>query len=304
MVSSKSPLQQPAIVPFDESPTQYEVLFSDSVDNLPEPLPSTDIIEAAPIIKKLTARCVVEISASYVAKYGYEIELLEAENMMFVRKNTNIRVPQVFAVYRRYGKMGQYITYIIMERLSGESLDTLWDNLSTAQRLDISRRLKHSFDSLRSLPHQGYFGSLGKTKLQDLLFETDDPVPSMNGPFETEEKLIDGLIEKYLSEGPERLRQRAAYYQHVLPRTFRGDNKPVFTHADLQLKNLMLQSDGSVAIIDWAASGWYPRYWEYAVALCANGGWTNDWHTYVGYFLEEFPNHFVWMSRIRMERWY
>lgn len=284
MSSMRPPLQKPATVSPDESPMQYEVLFSESADSLPEPLPSPDIIEVAPVIKQLTARCVVGVSTSYVAKYGYEVEPLEAENMMFVRQNTNIHIPQVFSVYRQCKKAGKYVTYIIMEKLNGESLDTLWDDLSKAQRLDISQQLKHSFDSLRSLPHQGYFGSLGKTRLRDLLFETDDTAPSMNGPFETEKGLIAGLIEKYVSEGPERLQHRAAYYQHVLPRAFTGDDEPVFTHADLQLKNLMLQSDGRVAIIDWAASGWYPRYWEYAVALCANGGWTNDWHTYVGFF--------------------
>lgn len=54
-----------------------------------------------------------------------------------------------------------------MENLNGKSLDTLWDDLSKTELLDISQKLKHSFDSLRSLPHQSYFGSLGKTRLCD-----------------------------------------------------------------------------------------------------------------------------------------
>ncbi len=129
-------------------------------------------------------------------------------------------------------------------------------------------------------------------------------MPSIDAPFGTEEALIEGLVERFLAEDPNRLRHKVAYYRHALLKVFKSDGQPVFTHADLQLKNIMLQPDGRVAILDWAESGWYPMFWECAVALCAYRGWSNDWHTHIGLFLEEFPNHFVWMSRLQMDRWY
>jgi thiamine kinase-like enzyme len=51
------------------------------------------------------------------------------------------------------------------------------------------------------------------------------------------------------------------------------DDSPVFfTHADLNLVNIIVSSpdDGParvLAIIDWHQSGWYPAYWEYCKAL-------------------------------------
>lgn len=191
-----------------------------------------------------------------------------------------------------------------MDRIAGESLEKLWDGFDSAQKMGIFQQLKQSFMSLRDLPHHGFFGSLDKTKLRDFLFVADEPMPSIDQPFDTEEALIDGLMERFLADDPGRLRHKAAYYRQVIFRVFKGNDRPVFTHADLQLKNIMLQPDGHIAILDWAASGWYPVYWEYDVAICAHRGWTNDWHTHIGLFLDEYPNHFAWMSRLRMERWY
>ena len=52
-------------------------------------------------------------------KFGLGVNLIEGENMLFVRENTNIPVLQVYALYsdRNTGK-----NYIIMERIIGESL--------------------------------------------------------------------------------------------------------------------------------------------------------------------------------------
>lgn len=191
-----------------------------------------------------------------------------------------------------------------MEKIPGKSLDKLWEGFDTAQKLGIVQQLKESFISLRGLPHQEFFGSLDKTKLRDFLFAADVPMPSIDTPFYTEEALISGLVERFMAEDPDRLRHKAAYHRHVILKVFKGNGQPVYTHADLQLKNIMLQPDGCIAILDWAASGWYPTYWEYAVAVCAHRGWSNDWHTHIGLFLEEYPNHFAWMSRLQMDRWY
>ncbi|KAM3544604.1 hypothetical protein ARSEF1564_002472 [Beauveria bassiana] len=191
-----------------------------------------------------------------------------------------------------------------MERIAGESLDKIWDGFDATQKLAIIQQLKETFISLRDLPHDEFIGSLDKTKLRGFLFVADEPMPAIDSPFNTEEALIDGVLDRFLAEDPDTLRHKAAYYRQVLSKVFKGNGQPVFTHADLQLKNIMLQPDGCIAIVDWAASGWYPAYWEYAVAVCAHRGWSSDWHTYIRLFLDEYPNHFAWMSRLRMERWF
>jgi len=38
----------------------------------------------------------------------------------------------------------------------------------------------------------------------------------------------------------------------------------VFTHADLNLRNILVDEMGRVSgIVDWECAGWYPEYWEY-----------------------------------------
>lgn len=283
--------------------SEYYILFRESDDELPEPLPSIETIEAAPTIHELRSRTVVSVGTSYAVKYGYEVESLEAENMKFVRQNTNIHVPRVYAVYQCPPEEdGRHVTYIIMDRIAGASLDKLWAGFDAAQKQAITQQLKDAFVTIRSLPHSGFFGSIDKSKLRDFLFLVDEPMPSVDKPFDTEDALIDGMLDRFVADDPERLRHKTAYYRQVFPKVFKGNELPVFTHADLQLKNIMLKPDGGIAIIDWASSGWYPVYWEYAVAIAAHRGWTNDWSTHIGLFLDEYPNHFSWMLRLRMER--
>jgi aminoglycoside phosphotransferase (APT) family kinase protein len=38
----------------------------------------------------------------------------------------------------------------------------------------------------------------------------------------------------------------------------------VFTHADLNLRNILVDEMGRISgIVDWECAGWYPEYWEY-----------------------------------------
>lgn len=39
----------------------------------------------------------------------------------------------------------------------------------------------------------------------------------------------------------------------------------VFTHADLNLRNILVDEMGRISgIVDWECAGWYPEYWEYS----------------------------------------
>lgn len=41
----------------------------------------------------------------------------------------------------------------------------------------------------------------------------------------------------------------------------------VFTHADLNPRNILVDENGKISgIVDWECAGWYPEYWEYTKA--------------------------------------
>ncbi|KAB8215289.1 kinase-like domain-containing protein [Aspergillus novoparasiticus] len=106
----------------------------------------------------------------------------------------------------------------------------------------------------------GYFGNLNRTPYYEGILSTIDHDPS-----------ISGLL-KCLGQG------ESPHYVRLLrepiQRTLRG-HKTVFTHADLQPKNVMVEQKGvceggspdyQITLIDWNLAGWYPEYWDYCIS--------------------------------------
>ncbi|KAK5635625.1 hypothetical protein RRF57_011337 [Xylaria bambusicola] len=94
------------------------------------------------------------------------------------------------------------------------------------------------------------------TKTGAELFWTREPDPQRHGPFKTEGELIRGIVHCFrghaadIAEHNEFYIQRADYYSRVLPQVLKRSGKLVFTHSDLQRRNIIIGSEGEVAIID------------------------------------------------------
>lgn len=113
--------------------------------------------------------------------------------MLFVRGNTNVCVPRVFALYSDT-KTGK--SFIVMERIIGQTLLAAWPQLTESEKHDILSDLRIQFDELRQLASPNYFGSFGKRNLLDGIFWTEEPDPSVNGPFDSEETLNEAMMRK------------------------------------------------------------------------------------------------------------
>ncbi|KAG7126785.1 hypothetical protein HYQ44_000505 [Verticillium longisporum] len=84
------------------------------------------------------------------------------------------------------------------------------------------------------------------------------------------------------------------FYERVFPIVLDSQTS-VFTHGDLQRKNIMIADDGAVVIIDWEVAGWYPVYFEYCLAMSASY-FMDDWHSWIPQILDEYLNEFPWME--------
>ncbi|OIW22755.1 kinase-like protein [Coniochaeta ligniaria NRRL 30616] len=282
-----------------------DILFCVPSDALPRPLPSPEDVESCPdVLQDSVSRRTVRVCDCYVVKHGVEVQPIEGKNMVFVKEHTEISVPRLFAVFQKPIRPGSEVlsTFIVMENIPGATLQSQWPVLTDDEKGSIARQLRNNLDMLREIPSPGYFGALGKEKLSDNVFWTDEDISSINGPFATSEELVNGLVQRYIRDGGERMLHKAAYYARVLPGIFQAD-RSVFTHNDLQPKNIIIRPDGKVAIVDWAAAGWYPPYWEYATAMFAVAAWKDDWHRYLGQILDEFPNQYAWLNALRAEMW-
>ncbi|KAJ5358719.1 phosphotransferase enzyme family protein [Penicillium cataractarum] len=222
--------------------------------------------------------------------------------MLFVRENTNIPIPRVFALY---SDPETSKNYIVIERIIGQTLLSAWPQLSTLEKQRITSDLRRYWDDLRPLPSPEYYGSVGKRPLLDEIFWTPQPDPLINGPFGSIEDLNEAMIRKYAYNGGSTY--RAEYLRKCFPLVF-NDPKAAFTHGDLQRKNIMIREkrqgsdEVSLVLIDWEKSGWYPRYWEYCLAVCALR-WDDDWSLWIDRIITPFVAEAAWLQALRLELW-
>jgi tRNA A-37 threonylcarbamoyl transferase component Bud32 len=281
---------------------------------LPGPIPSIEEIESSSkIFNKYGAHRTVRVGEHFVVKYGERVNTLEADNMMFIHKQTNIPVPQLYAVFRSPVKPA--VLYIVMQYIHGNTLLTEWPTMSEAQKSTVGKKLRSYFAQLRGLPSPGYYGSLGRGHMPSGIFWDGESAylnPAISGPFETEADLNNGLVLKSrgIDEYNKRRGYKAEFYAKALPVVLRGHH-PTFTHGDFQRKNIMVrrkeqkelaghEDDYEVTLIDWEMSGWYPDYWEYTIAACSFR-FDDDWPDKVGDILDPYLVEFPWLINIYTE---
>ncbi|EWZ45898.1 kinase-like domain-containing protein [Fusarium oxysporum Fo47] len=277
----------------------YDVLFEDASQDYTTPLLTPNDIESREIIpNREWGANVVKIQQRFIMKFGRDVRPIEANNMLYVAKHTTIPVPRFYTIYqRKEGK--KTITCILMEYIPGKSLMDLWSDIEPTCKASIARTLRTYFDELRQLKHPGHFGTTHGGPPNIHLFMQDD----ITGPLKSEREFVDAIIRSYAIELGPRGAQKVRYYQRAFPAIFNGDNSPVFSHSDLQRKNIMILDDGSLVIIVWEYASWSLVYWEYFVAMFCCLAWTDDWHEYVGQALDEYPNEYLWFATMHREMW-
>ncbi|EPE27100.1 Protein kinase-like (PK-like) [Glarea lozoyensis ATCC 20868] len=309
--------------------TSVMVPYYAQPDELPCPLPTKQQIHSSEeiFLDYGEGRKVVGFGHNFVVKYGLNVELIEGENMLFIAqlKDTSVRAPKVYALYE---DPKDEMRYIVMERITGVTLLSVWSSLEAPQKEAICAKLRRSMDTLRKLPSPGGYCSIGRRPLEDCMFwtskdsdETESPVEQvngpidtpLNGPFDTEEEVNSAMIKKYLYNNAPR--GKAVFYERALPKVL-CNHPPVFTHGDLQRKNIMINripdidkagnvvdEELEVVLIDWEVSGWYPSYWEHSRAMQGCGRFEDDWHYWLGQILDEYLTIWAWTNMMFLELW-
>ena len=235
-----------------------------------------------------------------VVKYGPYIHIEEAATLQFLNTHRpDLLAPRLYGVRRQYGPVldkegytgsDALQTCIFMSYLPGESLATLLGTMDETTMSVIAHEIKLQVDQLRSLPAEGYIGSVNRGQCLDVLFR---PVTDRGrGPFESEEEMNEYLVGFLYPTG------NPAFKYRLLGLMNAERHDIYFTHGDLVPRNILIKDGHLSGIVDWAMAGWYPAYWEF-VRACWHRG--NDaWYKHIEEFLS--PDYAHWLLYLQLSK--
>lgn len=194
---------------------------------------------------------VVRIGRGAVIKFGYTVKRSEFDNLKFAKALVDPSIVYVPEAYRfftdndsRYGNPEDVRGYIIMEYVQGKRIGPLEDP-EKVQR--VAKIVSHFATIEGTLPGTLNRGPSGGNLL---------PQNGRSYTFDSMKQL------------------EAWLHKRLLPH----DDKPsikdsplVLCHLDVAPRNIIWKDDGSICFVDWATAGFYPRYYEVAAQLYAEG---------------------------------
>lgn len=214
-----------------------------------------------------------------IIKYGPSVNFSEAESMIFIKNNTNIPVPNILDIYVHNNE-----NYIVMEYVEGNTLDEIWKDISKDIKESIFKQLKFYIYKLRELPSENYIGCINYKPCTDSLING-------SGYFNSEDELNYEIIKRVKTVCKNN-------YINIYSRCLKTNHKIVFTHGDINPRNIIIKNNNIVSILDWEMSGWYPEYWEYVKTL-SSVKWSSDWVIYAQNITENYDFEFIVDDNIR-----
>jgi hypothetical protein len=248
-------------------------------EQLPAPLPTyEEIISSRDSVQGywdneelMLWKQVVRVKEHFVVKYGIAIDnldssvqLVEGENMLFVKNNTKIRVPIVYALYQRQHE-GVKCNFIVMEYIAGDKLagdEQAVKDLVVEDRLAMATQLRTYLDELRGIPSPGFYGVLGGRRT--LFSRYNSPFPCSKQSVDVFFKYIT-LDTSYWDDSLNELFREKL--ESIRPKLSEEPIASVFTHGRLHPRNMIRESNGTICLIGWRSAEFRPVYHEYISAM-------------------------------------
>lgn len=155
----------------------------------------------------------------------------------------------------------------MLEQLQGETFESAWPKLSSANKARIAEQTANYLLQLRKLQSPVMGNLEGKPIYATFLFLDGYGIP--HGPLSTDTELWE-VLSNVVRHIPEKARAALrARMPTATPFTF--------THGDLATVNIMVKDGNLTGIIDWEAAGYFPAWWEYVAATIGQGNDDSDW---------------------------
>ncbi|TVY40524.1 hypothetical protein LOCC1_G005337, partial [Lachnellula occidentalis] len=177
-------------------------------------------------------------------KYGPENHAArhagEFNALKLVRSQTSVPVPRPIDLL-----LSRTESFLVTSRIEGGPAGLAIDECSSEEMHLMAEDLRSWIAQLRSMKRDrdSEYAITNATGGPCLDYRISaDPV----GPFRSEEEFVESLRLGILPD----LVHRTGY-------------QIVFTHSDLNMRNILVKNGRITGIVDWENAGWFPEYWEY-----------------------------------------
>ncbi|KAI0640515.1 kinase-like domain-containing protein [Trametes meyenii] len=184
----------------------------------------------------------------------------EANALNLVFASTTVPVPRIRRVVKR-----QWDFLIVMDYIEGPTLARLWPTLSTWRKLLAAFILRRYIRQLRRCLKAPAEASPGPLCADGSARICESPVfgqvQSDRGPFASYAELSAFFNERHRMA----LDIKNVSQDDPARADLFDDSEPlVLTHQDINLRNVVVDKEGLLWLIDWAWAGYYPVWFEYA----------------------------------------
>lgn len=259
---------------------------NNNIPHLPNP---DEIRQCTDVLKESSTSKVVAVDEKVIAKFGGGIDVWEGQALIYLEREVrDVPAPRLYAMYYDSEQV-----FLVMERVPGVQLDSIWCSLTDTEKESIATRLQVIFKAMRAAecPWPNFFGGLDGGSVHHYLFYDQRGSGNHLGPFTNEAAFVAGLVGNFraLVEINGRADYKVRFYEKHLPDALQN-HRPTLTHGDVQRQNILIterpnhstdkkERSFDVVLVDWEKAGWYPDFWE---PFCTSSlfdlvYWEEDW---------------------------
>lgn len=172
---------------------------------------------------------------------------VEAHTLGMVERFTRIPAPRAIDVLETHR-----FSYLLMTCVPGRPIGQMLGSMTDEQVEQTVIDLKGYISQLREIPNNAGEFKICNSKGGGIL---DWRIPDSQREelqFKTEAELNKYLTDPFWDE----IRRTAAKSHDI-------QHDIVFTHGDLNPRNILAENGKITGIVDWENAGWFPEYWEY-----------------------------------------
>ncbi|KAH7354328.1 hypothetical protein B0T11DRAFT_332178 [Plectosphaerella cucumerina] len=239
---------------------------------------------------------VIAIDQNTVVKIRAGMDMDHISNLHCINKYApELPVPSFLGALR-----SGVFSYVFLSRLRGETLDSAWPTLTTADKAAVQSQLGDMILYLRRMYPLTPPFFLGSFSSGVCKFVREGNTLSV------EKMYNENMLNVFLCN-----QGRSKMESSLVLRTMRHDHRLVLTWGDIQPRNIMIERNkrsairGSISItglLHWNFAGWYPEHWEAtrAIYLAERPGAIQDWIVYLPRFLfGDYPAEYTTDLAIR-----